>query len=161
MQRLNNDTIIALILLMVCGMFFWQTTLIPDLGYSSMGSAVWPTFVLVILTAVSLVYLVQSLRLPPPQPGERPGLRELVVRYRNPIMCFAIFFLFLLTLPFFGMLIGGGLFVFGTLTALGPLTRKALTLHLSIAIGSVGLMWLVFYYLLGVFLPPGMIIPYY
>ncbi|MEX2643722.1 MAG: tripartite tricarboxylate transporter TctB family protein [Acetobacterales bacterium] len=161
MQKLNNDTIIALILLMVCGMFFWQATLVPDLGYSSMGSAVWPYFILTILTVVSLVYLVQSLRLPPPQAGERPSPKEFVLRYLNPIMCFVIFFLFLVTLPVFGMLIGGGLFVFSTLTALGPLTWRAVRLHLIIALCSVGLMWLIFYYLLGVFLPPGMIIPYY
>lgn len=161
MQKLNNDTIIAIILLLMCGLFFWQTTLIPKFGYSSMGSDKWPYLIISLLTVTSLAYLVQSLRLPPPDDGARMGIKKLVFHYRNPLWCFLIFFLFLFTLPFFGMLIGGGLFVFSLLSALGPRNRRAVMIHLAITLFSVGLVWLIFTYFLRVFLPPGVIINVY
>ncbi len=161
MQKLNNDTIIAVILLLMCGLFFWQTTLIPELGYSSMGSDKWPYFILSLLTVTSLAYLVQSLKIPPPAEGERQSLGEMISRYRNPLWCFVIFFLFLALMPVLGMLIGGGLFVFSLLTALGPRTQRGLIIHLLISLCSVGLVWFIFTFFLRVFLPPGMIFNIY
>ena len=37
-------------------------------------------------------------------------------RYRNALACYGLFLVFLLTLPWLGMLIGGTLFVFAVLT---------------------------------------------
>ena len=58
-------------------------------------------------------------------------------------------------MPTLGMLIGGTLFVFLLLNALGGWHPKAMALHAAIACIAVGGMWSIFTYSLGVILPPG------
>jgi putative tricarboxylic transport membrane protein len=52
-------------------------------------------------------------------------------------------------------LLGGVLFVFGTLTALGRRDGRGLIVHAAIALGTIGFMWGVFTYGLHVMLPQG------
>ena len=115
--------------------------------------------ILSLLGVLSVVYLVQSLTRPDGEDrAERPaGLKAWVVHYRNPIWCYGLFLAFLLTLPFFGILIGGVLFVFCLLTALGGGGGRKVAVHAAIALVSVGAMWAVFTFALGVILPQGMI----
>ncbi len=156
----NRDTVTALVLLVACGTFFWATTRIRDLGFETLGSAVWPRAVLVVLTLFTLVYLVRSLAsgTPPPALEDAPaesGLRGWLSHYRNVLVCFTLFGVFLLTLPYLGMLIGGVLFVFASLTLLGPRRPRRVLLHGIIALAAVGGMWLIFTFGLKVLLPPG------
>ncbi len=60
-------------------------------------------------------------------------------------------------MPVLGMLIGGVMFVFLLLNALGGWAPKKLGLHAIIAVLGVGGMWSIFTYGLGVILPPGAI----
>jgi len=53
------------------------------------------------------------------------------------------------------MLLGGILFVFLALTVMGERTMRNHLLHATIAIVSVGLMWSIFTYGIGVILPEG------
>ena len=106
---------------------------------------------------MSVVYLLQSLR---PQEAEtseassseQPGFFQ---RHLNAFVCFGIFALFLLTLDYLGMLIGGVLFVFLTLSALGNRTPGDILKHALIAVISIGAMWAIFTFGLRVFLPEG------
>ena len=68
-----------------------------------------------------------------------------------------MFFAFVATLPVLGMLIGGFLFVFLALSALGParLAVRPLAIHGAIAALAVGLMWAIFTFGLRVILPEG------
>ncbi|MEL6374695.1 MAG: hypothetical protein AAFR04_12090 [Pseudomonadota bacterium] len=79
--------------------------------------------------------------------------------FLNPILCFALYFGFLATLPYFGTLIGGTLLVFALLTVLGGISLRAVALHAAIAVLSVGAMWALFTFGLRVLLPRGELIP--
>ena len=92
-------------------------------------------------------------------PHSHVGLVGWLKHFANPIACFALYFIFLLTLPFFGTLIGGSLLVFALLSLLGGIGPRDLILHAVIAIISVGAMWSIFTFGLRVLLPRGEILP--
>jgi len=93
------------------------------------------------------------------EPGWSGAAAGWARRYRNPAICFGLFFLFLASLPYLGMLIGGTLFVFLALTCLGGHSPRALAAHAAIAAATIGGMWAIFTFALRVFLPPGVILP--
>lgn len=164
MGRLNRDSYVAIFLLLVCGVFFWASFDIRQPDYGTLMPSTWPRIILGVLSLLCLVYLVQSLRQPAEEedPGGReeerePGIRGWLAHWRNPIACFGLFFLFLLTLPVLGMLIGGMSFVFLLMGVLGGWSRRNIIVHAVIAVGTVGAMWSLFTFGLGVMLPAGVI----
>lgn len=170
MTRVNRDVVVALVLLLFCGVFFWESFNIRLTDFGQMNSAVWPRAVLAALTLASLIYLAQALRgnfKAETEDAERaegapkePGLMAWVASYRNAFYCYGLFLLFLLTLPFFGMLIGGILFVFCALTLLGSMELRLVPIHAAVAVGTVGAMWAIFTFGLRVFLPEGVLISF-
>ncbi len=160
---MKKDAVIALVLIAVGALFYWETFNIPQLDYASIGSEVWPRVILVPLILLSVVYLVQALRGHYRSESSRPagGPLALLSRYRNPIACFAIFFVFLLTVDYLGMLIGGSALVFGLLTVLGHRTPKWVAVHALVAVGSVGTVWALFTFGLRAYLPQGEILQLY
>ncbi|AWB35479.1 tripartite tricarboxylate transporter TctB family protein [Orrella marina] len=154
MKRLHRDSVIAVLLLLLCGIFFWQTFYIREVPFSEMGSEVWPRFVLILLFVLSIIYLLQSLANPPPESGPF-SLAAWLRAYRNPIICFVMFAVFLFTLPYLGMLAAGILFVFVTQTLIGGASPRRLAMHAVISVVSVGGMWAIFTFALGVVLPRG------
>ena len=58
-----------------------------------------------------------------------------------------------------GMLLGGMAFVFVTLSFLGPNERRSHLINAAVAVVTIGCMWLLFTYALGVILPQGEILP--
>ncbi len=62
MRGVNRDTVIAIILLLFCGVGYYQTLQIRKTSYGSMGSEVWPQAILAILAVLTLIYLAQSVR---------------------------------------------------------------------------------------------------
>ncbi len=164
MERLNRDAVIAIVLLVFCGVFFWASFDIRQPDYGVLLPSTWPRVVLGVLSLLSVIYLVQSLRQgadaeEEEAPDREPGIRGWVLYWRNPLWCFGLFFAYLATLPVLGMLIGGVSFVFVLLNVLGGWDRKNLVLHAAVALLAVGGMWSLFTFGLGVLLPPGMILP--
>lgn len=157
MRHLNREVLTALALLVGCGVFFVESLRIEETSYASLQAYVWPQIVIGLLTVFCLALLAQALRSVPAE-TERTGLRGWLTRYRNALTCYVLFFLFLITLPYLGMLRGGMLFVFATLSALGLPTLSLVPLHAAIAVISVGAMWAVFTFALRVFLPEGEIL---
>ena len=165
MGRLNRDAVIAIVLLMACGILFWSTFSIRVPDYGQLKPSTWPRVVLGILTLLSAIYLVQSLRRGPAPEGEldkndggparASGLVGWILYWRNPLWCFGLFFAYLVTLPLLGSLIGGVLFVFTLMGVLGGWSTKNIIQHAALALISVGGMWSIFTYGLGVILPPG------
>ncbi len=156
MTEARRDTVVAVFLLLVCGTFFAASFDIRETSYASLGSEVWPRAILAVLFVFSLVLLAQSLKRR--DHGARlggGGIKGWLSAYRNALACYLLFGLYLLTLPYLGMLIGGGLFVFATLTAIGRRDLRSLGLHAAIAAGTIGFMWSVFTYGLNVMLPAG------
>jgi hypothetical protein len=159
-MTLNRDTIVAVFLLLLCGVLFWATTQIRDPGFDQMGADVWPRIMLVLLAGLSLAYLVQSLGAGATGSADDdtsagPGWWA---RYQNPLWCFVLFFAFLVTMPYLGMLVGGILFVFAMMSVLGGWSPRLIVLHAAIAVLSVGAMWSIFTFGLRVMLPEGELI---
>lgn len=157
MSRLNRDTIVAVFLLLFCGVFIAASLRIEETTYATIGADVWPQLILGLLFVLSTVYLFQSVRLPPESAGNRER-RGFLARYRNAIWCYGLFLVFLLTLDILGMLLGGILFVFAALTALGERTPRTIAIHAAVAVVSVGAMWAIFTLALRVILPQGVLL---
>lgn len=161
MRRLNPDVLIAICLLILCAELFRQTFHLRVPIFATMSSAIWPRFILVILACLSLIYLVQSLHraVEPPAAARDGSGRGALAAHRNAVVCFGLFALFLLTLPWLGMLLGGIAFVFLMQELTGPRDFRSRLLHMAVAIVSVGGMWAVFTFALRVILPQGALLP--
>lgn len=159
MKKLNHDVVIATVTLAGCGLLGWQSLSIRDPGYGTLAPATWPQLVLVLLTVFSAIYFFQSIVAVAPEPvaDERRSLGGFFEHYRNPIICYGVYFGFLLTLPVLGALVGGILLVFLLLNVLGGWSPRALVKHGLIATVSMGFMWTLFSFGLRVILPEGMI----
>lgn len=156
MRRLNVDSIVAIVLLLGGAVLFWDTFQWRRTPYATMASSVWPRFVLTVFFALCAVYLVRSLQ---QGGGERTrSLRGWVSHYRNPLWCYGLFLAFLVTLPYLGMLVGGILFVWLVQAAVGERSIGAQLRHATVAVCSVGFMWLIFTYAIGVILPAGSLV---
>ncbi len=159
MRGVNRDTVIAIILLLFCGVGYYQTLQIRKTSYGSMGSEVWPQAILAILAVLTLIYLAQSVRSTTGvRLGGGDGLRGFVIKYQNALWCYALFTVFVYSLPTLGMLLAGIAFVFLTLTAIGNRDPRSLALHVAVAVGAVGFMWGIFTFALRVILPEGEIL---
>jgi putative tricarboxylic transport membrane protein len=99
------------------------------------------------------------LRQPRARQPQSESLKQWLRANRNVVGAFAAYFLFLLTLPYLGLLLGGSAFVYGVLTFLGQRDVRSHLVHALIAIVAVGFMWAVFTFSLGVVLPEGEILP--
>jgi putative tricarboxylic transport membrane protein len=152
MHRLNRDTVVAIFLLVGCGVFFYDTVGIKAFP-EQMSPALWPRIILTVMTVLVLIYLGQSIISPKPAGITHGGIIAWFKYYRNPILCYVCFFVFLLALPYLGMLISGVLFVFALTTILGGFTARDIRINAAVALFSVGGMWLIFTKLLGVILP--------
>ena len=81
-----------------------------------------------------------------------------LMQFKNALICFGMFIIFLTFLEYLGMLLGGILFVFGLLTFLGGFSIKKITNHLIISVVTIGVMWSIFTFGLKVILPEGELI---
>ncbi len=161
MQRLNRDAVIAIALLLFCGVFFWSSFEIRQPNYGVLMPSTWPRAVLGVLTFLSLIYLIQSLRGDPEiataeKSDREPGIQGFIVYWRNPLWCFGLFFVYLALLPVLGMLIDGILFVYVLMGVLGGWDGKKPLVHAYIAVLTIGSMWSLFTFGLDVMLPSGM-----
>lgn len=172
-MSINRDVIIAICLLVICGILMVASFDIREPDYGQLSPAAWPRTLVVLLAILSLIYLVQSLRKASSQisdgiddsnPDARkrdssdpsPSITEplkFIAYWRNVFWCFALFFAYLLSMPWLGMLIGGSLFVFLLLNCLGGWSPRALLVHAAIALVVIGGMWSLFTFGLGVLLP--------
>ncbi|MEM7238709.1 MAG: tripartite tricarboxylate transporter TctB family protein [Pseudomonadota bacterium] len=156
-MTLNRDTFIAIGLLLMCGGLMMASLDIREPDYGQLSPAAWPRAIIAAIAVLSGIYLVQSLRTPPPDTAEEPAPRmgpaALFQEWRNVISVFVLFLAYLVAIPWLGMLISGMVFVFCLLSALGGL--RSIMLHAVIAVISMGGMWLLFTYALDVILPRG------
>ena len=160
-MKFNRDTATALFLLLLCGGLLVETFQMPPPMFGQMPATLWPRLILAPLAVLSLMLLVRAQMSDSAPEGPVRSLSAWFVYYLNPIVCFALFFVFLVTMPFFGMLIGGLLYVFVTLNFLGGWSPKLMLQHGVISIVFVVGMWAIFTQLLGVFLPEGVLLRIY
>ena len=161
MERLNRDSVVAIALLLFCGVFFWASFDIRTPNYGVLRPSTWPRVVIGILSFLSLIYLIQSLKDNPEiatsdKSDRQPGIRWWSIYWRNPLWCFGLFFAYLVLLPVLGMLIDGIAFVFVLMGVLGGWDGKKPLVHACIAVLAIGGMWSLFTFGLNVMLPSGM-----
>lgn len=159
MRRINADIVIALLLLIGCAAFFAETFRYQKVNLAIIGSKLWPRVVVGALFFFAVVYLFASLRAGNTSDTESWSLKRWFTVNRNVVICFAVFGLFLASLPYLGMLIGGVFFVFTILSLLGKSDVRGHLIHAAVAVISVGVMWAVFTFALGVILPQGVLLP--
>lgn len=160
-MRLNRDTITAIVLLLICGTLFVNTMQLDPPMFGQMPAALWPRMILVPLALLSFLLLIKAQRDGAMADGETKSFSQWFSYYQAPIGCFFLFFLFLVTMPILGMLIGGLLYVFITLNFLGGWSGPLLVRHGVLSCIFVIGMWAIFTQLLGVFLPEGIILRVY
>ena len=164
MQRLNQDTTVAIVLLVFCGVCFWASFDIRQPDYGVLLPSTWPRVILGVLSLLSFTYLVQSIRRDSTVTSTTPethltSVSDWLRYWRNPLYCFGLFLAYLLMLPILGMLLAGMTFVFLLQSLLGGWHPRRLLMHAVVAILSVGGMWSVFTFGLDVMLPSGIILP--
>lgn len=158
-MSVSRDTIVAILLLAFCGVLWHASYDIEITNYGTMPSAVWPRIIIVAIAVFSALLLLRSLTLRDEAAAEDAPTEPFFRRYRNAAIIYALFLLLLLTLPTLGMHLGGALFVFLALTALGRPSPKLIALHAVVAVVSIGVMWSIFTFGLRVILPQGEILP--
>ena len=151
----NRDSVVALCLIMASGGLMVASFDIREPDYGVLSPAAWPRLIIIIMGVLSVLYFVQSLRMPKTDTSntQKKNLFEFMDYWRNVFAVFIIFAAYLVALPFLGMLIGNIAFSFVLLSVLGG--WRPFIVHGLIAIGTSGGMWLLFTYALEVFLPRG------
>ena len=159
-MNIKKDTIVAISLLLFCGIMINSSFDIEDPGYQGMKASFWPTIVLCLLSIMCLVMLIKSVVTEAENNlnSNDTNLINVFFKFKNASICFLMFVLFLAFLDYLGMLIGGVLFVFGLLTMLGGFELKKIINHLIISIITIGIMWSIFTFGLKVILPEGEIL---
>ena len=159
-MNINKDTIVAIFLLLFCGIMINNSFEIEDPGYQGMKASFWPTVILCLLSVMCLVMLIKSVVYKTDNNLDAidENTPNIFLKFKNALICFFMFVLFLTFLDYLGMLIGGILFVFGFLTLLGGSSPKKLFNHFIISIITIGIMWSIFTFGLKVILPEGELI---
>ena len=159
MSRVNPDIVISLLLMTLSAALFVDTFEFQKVYLAIIGAKIWPRIVVIALFFLSAIYFIQSVRATRAPSAEPFSFRGWLLENRNVIGCFAIYALFLLTLPYLGMLLGGSLFVFSTLVLIGNRDLRSHLIHAVVAVVAIGGMWAVFRFGLHVILPEGELLP--
>ena len=159
MARSKRDIIAAGFLLVLTCVFYAATFTIKQTSFGTVGSEVWPRAILIGQGVLCILYLTNALRGHHQSDVARGGgLAGWFSTYRNALICFGMYGVFLVTLPYLGMLIGSIGFVFLLLNFLGGWGARRMASHGAIAVIAMGGMWAVFTFGLRVILPEGEIL---
>jgi heme/copper-type cytochrome/quinol oxidase subunit 2 len=163
---MNRDFWTSLFLIFLSFVLYRESTFIEDVDYGSMKADVWPTFLVMLLIVLSISMLVKSLMeyrqatQSSTQDNENAEQTDPVTGWTwllNPMIVFVLFFLFLITLDYLGMLIGGIFFTFITMTLLGQISWRTVPIYFAISVISISGMWAIFTFGLRVMLPEGVL----
>ncbi|NBT39225.1 MAG: tripartite tricarboxylate transporter TctB family protein [Alphaproteobacteria bacterium] len=163
---MNRDFWTSLFLIFLSFVLYRESTFIEDVDYGSMKADVWPTFLVMLLIVLSISMLVKSLMeyrqatQSSTQDNENAEQTDSVTGWTwliNPMIVFVLFFLFLITLDYLGMLIGGIFFTFITMTLLGQISWRTVPIYFAISVISISGMWAIFTFGLRVMLPEGVL----
>lgn len=163
---MNRDFWTSLFLIFLSFVLYRESTFIEDVDYGSMKADVWPTFLVMLLIVLSISMLVKSLMeyrqatQSSTQDNENAEQTDPVTGWTwllNPMIVFVLFFLFLITLDYLGMLIGGIFFTFMTMTLLGQISWRTVPIYFAISVISISGMWAIFTFGLRVMLPEGVL----
>jgi len=154
----NRDSIVALCLILASAGLMVASFDIREPDYGQLSPATWPRLVIGIISLLSIIYFVQSMRMSQNDKAAatKRSFVEFCLYWRNVFFVFLVFSLYLLALPSLGMLVGNVLFSIVLLTALGGF--RSILLHIIVAVCTSGGMWLLFTHGLEVILPRGTLV---
>lgn len=157
-MRFRADTIIGAILVTLVVVLLTMTFYLPPAPYGTMGPALFPRTLLIVLLPLCLILFLKGLfhDLRERRESLRP-FAEWLDQYRNVLVSYALFFFFALSLPYAGYLISGFIFLFFMQVALGPKTWGKVPQFLAVTIAVLGGLFVLFQRLLLVFLPEGVL----
>ncbi len=157
-MRFRADTVIGLLLTVLCVVLYSASFQLPKAPYGTMGPALFPRVILVPLIPMCLALFLKSLFRDLRDLREKGRtFSEWFAEYRNVLASYALFFLFALTLPYAGYLISGFLFLFLMQVALGPKGLKRIPQFLALSVGLLAALFFLFRELLRVILPEGVL----
>ena len=78
-MSLNRDSLVALFLILVSGSLMLASLDIREPDYGVLSPAAWPRLIIIILGGLSVVYLLQSIRMPK---------RLKMLRHESPLVSF-------------------------------------------------------------------------
>ncbi len=167
-MRNRSDLIIGVLLLVFCGVIFYETFGLTRHFLLPIAPSFLPRVWLALLGFFSLLLVIGELR-----SGRSPGLdsqtkpaeerqiakhiEQWLRRYRLVIYSLAIFLTYILTLYLLGFLLSTMLFLALLQWILSPRQLKQLPLLLVISVVSASVIYLIFQKYLYVFLPEGML----
>ncbi|RPE72150.1 tripartite tricarboxylate transporter TctB family protein [Pacificibacter maritimus] len=154
MSNRGTAVLLAAFLLGLSALLFLQTFQVRNFPGTRFGAEIWPRAILISMGLLSVILLLQSLR-KSTVPLTQEALKAVFEREGIAWSVFACFFAFLWLLPRLGAYPAGALFVFATLTILGPKTLRSSLLHLGVAVGSSVVLWVLFSQVLKVIAPSG------
>ena len=152
---LGRDVAIGIALLGLCGFLYWQAGLAPAPSFVPIGPAFYPRVVLVLLAALSIWLIVETLlrrRIPAASPKKPAGPKP---DYGRVVLGFFVFFGYVISLSIIGFVSGTFLFVLGLGWAVGPRRIRDIPKLLAVASGTAAVTYIVFEKYLYVFLPRG------
>jgi hypothetical protein len=95
-----TDRLIGLLLLLVCGLLYWQSTLIrqpPFAAFEALGAETYPRAVIVLLASFSGVLAIRGRGSLAPR-IERAQVRTWLERYRLPLATIALFVVYIVAI---------------------------------------------------------------
>ena len=92
MKNINSDTLIAIFLLLGCGILFWSSFEIREPDYGVLMPSTWPRIIIGLIGILSTIYLIQSLRGPTEHSKEKTAksFAEFLIFWKNPAICFVM-----------------------------------------------------------------------
>lgn len=162
MSRLNADIVISLLLIILSAVLFEQTFEYETVPGAIIGAKIWPRVVTIFLGGLAILYFLQSVRNTRAAPATTAApwsFSSWLTFNQNVIVCFVLYGVFLVLLPWLGMLLAGMLFVFVVMTYLGEKNPRSYLINLAVAVVTISGMWALFTFGLGVILPQGELLP--
>jgi putative tricarboxylic transport membrane protein len=138
-----SDRLVALLLLLVCGLFYWQSFLVrrpPFAAFEALGPETFPRAVLAVLAVFSLILLIRGKGPLIPSLGE--PFSDWLARYRLPLISLALFPVYGLAIPQIGWIPATSAYLIVMQLTLQP--RRGLRLA-YLVVGSVAFGWLLAY----------------
>jgi hypothetical protein len=154
---MKRDSGVALGLLLLCGVLYWQAGGIPTPPFVPIGPAFYPRVILLLLAALAVWLILEDVargrrRPARPSPPAAPPLN-----YRRVAVCFVVFGGYVAGLSPLGYFLATFLFVLGLGWVMGPRRVGELPKLAGVALGTTLVTYLVFERYLHVFLPRGIL----
>jgi hypothetical protein len=139
-----SDRLIALLLLVVCGFFYWDSSFLKKpafAAFEALGPETYPRWILAVLAVLSVTLLVRGKGSLVPRISAA-GSRAWLDRYRLPIISLALFPLYALAIPQVGWIPATSIYLIVMQLILQPRRGRQLAYLL---LGSVAFSWLLAY----------------